>query len=132
MKVLLIDNNPEYALLVEAQCAEQKIKVNTLNAIETVHRVLPNVIYDYDALIIDFHLGAGTGIELVEWIRSEFTDKYIICLLYSADTSLCRRSKELVKRGADGFFLKDSRNHHSSIVDQLKIFQRIRNNKHKL
>ncbi len=97
--VLIIEDNPEIAELYESVFAQHKTDVlsDVPEAISYLQRCRP------DLVIMDFHLPSGSGVEVLNYIRSQSSLRDVPVLGISVDDML---KDEARQHGANAFMTK--------------------------
>jgi CheY-like chemotaxis protein len=97
--VLIVEDNPEIARLYESVFAQHQTHVlgDVPDAITYLQKGHP------DLVIMDFHLPSGSGVDVLNYIRSQGTLRDVPVLGISVDDMLKSTAKE---QGVDAFLTK--------------------------
>src|SRR5258707_11585957 len=97
--VLIVEDNPEIAVLYERLFEEHQTYIfsDVPDAIRYLHAIRP------DLVIMDFHLPSGSGVEVLNYMRSQANLKDVPVLGVSVDDLM---KDEATQQGINAFLAK--------------------------
>ena len=104
MKVLIVEDNIDHQLVFKKILIDyyKNIDLQLADGLESAKNLLLNN-NAYDILLLDYRLGDGNGIDLIEWIRNKEIDTPIIMITSTEDVSLAVKA---IKMGAYDYICK--------------------------
>ena len=112
MKVLFVENHPEFARTVAAAF----LGGHELTVVPTISAARKEINRgDYDVALVDYDLDDGKGADLVSWIRSSGTAIRVLAI-----SAKDEGNAELLKAGADAVCRKTDFRQISSLLAEKK------------
>lgn len=102
--ILIVEDSPDTLAWLKGLCAEVYLDAEVFTAISVESGVQAIESREYDLCLMDLGLPDGSGLELIELLRSRSSDSYIVvATIYDDDKSLFTA----LQSGANGYILKD-------------------------
>ena len=102
--VLIVEDSPDTLAWMKGLCAEVYLDAELFTAVTVAEGLTAAKQRSYDLCLIDLGLPDGSGIELIEYLRGEESQSYIVvATIYDDDKSLFTA----LQSGANGYILKD-------------------------
>lgn len=102
--VLIVEDSPDTLVWLKALCEEVYLEADLFTAVSVSTGRTAIEQRGYDLCLIDLGLPDGSGIELIEYLREQSSQAYIVvATIYDDDKSLFTA----LQSGANGYVLKD-------------------------
>lgn len=90
MKVLVVEDHPDISLLYSRMLSQCDI-INVDSGSQAIEKLSDE---QYDMLIVDMHLGAVSGLDVLSHVQTQQRNEKMVVLAISADDSLKKQAKE--------------------------------------
>ena len=92
-RILLVEDDLTYARIVKNFLEKNGFSVDSTTKVKEAQQLLSNA--KFDLIIADFRLPDGTGMELLQWSKSNFPQTHVILITHYSDIRIAIKAMKL-------------------------------------